>query len=287
MKKTILKSYCKINLFLRVIKKLNTNYHKIQSLVTFCEPHDLIFVSRIQKKKDKIIFKGKFGKKIDAEMNTITKILKLIRKEGRLKNIFFKIYVKKNIPHGSGLGGGSTNAAELINHLNSKYNLKFSISKIQDIALKTGSDVNLGLIKKNSFITGKNNEILRLDNMFNLNLLIVFPNIICSTQNIYKQNKELSKPVSFIFESLSDRHKLIKYLKNEKNNLEKTVLKTYPKVKKLKATILKQKGCYFSRVTGSGSSCIGVFSSLKFASNAKKLIKNRFPNYWSFVSRTI
>jgi len=74
---------------------------------------------------------------------------------------------------------------------------------------------------------------------------------------------------------------------NENNDLEKTVIKIYPKVKKLIDCIKSQKGCYFSRITGSGSACIGIFSNMKNAIYAQKLIKLKYPKYWCAVSKTI
>ena len=60
MKTFFFNSYCKINLSLRVIKKLRTGFHKIQSLVTFANLSDVIGVKEIKSNKDKIIFCGKF-----------------------------------------------------------------------------------------------------------------------------------------------------------------------------------------------------------------------------------
>jgi len=76
-------------------------------------------------------------------------------------------------------------------------------------------------------------------------------------------------------------------LKNENNDLEKTVTNIYPKVKKIIDFIKSQKGCYFSRITGSGSACIGIFSNMKNAIYAQKLIKLKYPKYWCTVSKTI
>ena len=119
MKNFKIKSYCKINLFLRVIKKLNNNYHNIISLITFCNLHDIISISKIKSPKDKINFSGKFKKGINKKSNTVTKILNLLRESKLLKNQAFRINIQKNIPHGSGLGGGSSNAADLLNYFNS------------------------------------------------------------------------------------------------------------------------------------------------------------------------
>ena len=282
-----IKSYCKINLSLKVLKKLNSGYHNIISLITFCDLHDVISISRIKKLKDEINFSGKFKRGINKKSNTITKVLNLLRSNKLLKNQAFKINVQKNIPHGSGLGGGSSNAANLLNYFNLKMKLKLSKNKIRKLADQIGFDVSINLEKRNAFLTGKRGKILRLNQKFKLNLLIVYPNLICSTKKIYERNRKinLSKPQSFFY--IKDNKKLINFLKNENNDLEKTVIKIYPKIKKIIDYIKSQKGCHFSRITGSGSACIGIFSNMRHAIYVQKLIKLKYPKYWCAVSKTI
>ena len=124
-----IKCYSKINLSLRVIKKLKSGYHNIASLITFSNLCDNITITKINNNKDKIIFSGKFRKGINKKTNSITKVLKLLRSKNLLRSEFFEINVKKNIPHGSGLGGGSSNAAELLNYFYRKIKLKISKKK--------------------------------------------------------------------------------------------------------------------------------------------------------------
>ena len=282
-----IKSYCKINLSLRVLKKLNSGYHNIISLITFCDLHDVISISKIRNLKDKINFSGKFKKGINKKSNTISEVLKLLRNKKLLKNQAFKINIKKNIPHGSGLGGGSSNAADLLNYFNLKTKLKLNKNKIKKLASQIGSDVPVNLERKNTFLTGKKDKILRFSQKFKLNLLIVYPNLICSTKKIYQKNKKISfSKRQPSFSAISNK-KLINFLKSEHNDLEKTVIKIYPKVKKIIDYIKSQKGCYFSRITGSGSACIGIFSNMKNAIYAQKLIKLKYPKYWCAVSKTI
>ena len=274
-------------MYLRVIKKLNNGYHNMISLITFCDLYDVITISKIRNFKDKISFSGKFKEGINKKSNTATKILNLLRRTKLIKNQAFKINIEKNIPHGSGLGGGSSNAANLLNYFDSKMRLRLSKNKIKKLAAQIGFDVPINLEKRNTFLTGKRNEILRLNQKFRLNLLIVYPNLICSTKKIYEKNKEISslKPQSFFY--IKNNKKLINFLKKERNDLEKTVVQIYPKIKKIICYIESQKGCYFSRVTGSGSACIGIFSNMKNALYAQKLIKLKYPKYWSTVSKTI
>ena len=287
MKNHKIKSFCKINLHLRVIKKLQNGYHNIISLITFCDLFDVITVSKIKNLNDKISFSGKFKKGIDKRSNTVTKVLNLLRKKKILKNQAFKINTKKNIPHGSGLGGGSSNAANLLNYLNSKMKLKLDRNKMKKLASEIGFDVPINLEKKNTLLTGKNDRFLRLDQKFRLNLLIVYPNIVCSTKKIYKYNQNISRLKSKVSFNIKNNKKLINFLKEQHNDLERTVVKIYPKIKKVIYFIQSQKGCYLSRVTGSGSACIGIFSNMKNAIYAQKLIKLKYPKYWSVVSKTI
>ena len=287
MKKFNIKSYCKINLSLKIIKKLKNGYHSISTLITFCDLYDIISVSKINTSKDKVIFSGKFSKGIDIKVNTVTKVLTLLRKKNFIKNQSFKINIQKNIPHGSGLGGGSSNASNLLNYFNHKMKLKLKKKKMINLAKKIGSDVPIILERKNTFLTGEKDKILRISKKFNLNLLIVYPNIVCSTKKVYKKCRiDEDKKYQFYYNKKSKR-KLIDYLKNEKNDLEKIVVKIYPKIGQIINFIKFQKGCLFSRITGSGSACIGIFSNRRNVISAKKLIKLKYPNYWCVVSKTI
>ena len=287
MKKFKIKSFCKINLSLRVLKRLSNGYHNIKSLVTFCDLHDLISISKIKGVNDKISFSGRFKKGVNKKSNTITNVLYLLRKRNFFQKQAFKIDIQKNIPHGSGLGGGSSNAANVLNFFNSKMRLKLNKDEISKIAYQIGFDTPVSLEKKNTLLTGKKGEILRLNQKFRLNILIVYPNVICSTKKIYANNKKFTflRPQSNFF--IKDKNKLIDFLKNENNDLEKTAIKFYPKVRKIINFIKSQNGCYFSRITGSGSACIGIFSNMKSAVFAQKFMKLKFPNYWCVVSKTI
>ena len=233
MEKFKIKSYCKVNLTLRVLKKLNSGYHSISSLITFADLHDKILISKTNRTKDIISFSGRFNKGIDKKKNTISKLLNLLRQKKMINKQMFKINIEKNIPHGSGLGGGSSNAAVLLNYFNSKMKMNLSKEQLQNLAFKIGSDVPIILEKKNTFLTGKKNIIMRINQNFRLNLLIVYPGIICSTKKIYKNNKKnIPKKTPNLFKKRSIKN-LLNLLKNNDNDLQETVIKIYPKIKKI------------------------------------------------------
>ena len=133
-------------------------------MVTFSELHDLIFISKTEKSRDVISFTGKYKKGINKKKNTITKLLHILRKNKLMRNNFFRINIQKNIPHGSGLGGGSSNAAFLLKYLNFKLKFKLTKKNINKIAKQIGFAEPICLEKRNSFITGYKNEIIIMVN---------------------------------------------------------------------------------------------------------------------------
>ena len=90
-----IKSYAKINISLNVIAKLSSNFHKIESLVTFINLYDLIYIRHIKAKNHKIQFTGKYSNHI-FKNNTVSNLLKLLEKNGFLKGKKFEIKIIKN-----------------------------------------------------------------------------------------------------------------------------------------------------------------------------------------------
>ena len=86
---------------------------------------------------------------------------------------------------------------------------------------------------------------------------------------------------------INKKRKFIKSLINQNNHLQSIVEKKYPIIKNLILEIEQKKGCYFSRMTGSGSVCYGVFKSEKTAKVALNRIKLKYPKYWASFAKTI
>ncbi len=275
-----IKSHAKINLALNVIGK-SKSLHRIETIVSFLKLHDEIKIKKIKSINHKIIFKGKFSRGINSS-NTISQLLSSIEKKKLLKNKY-RIIIKKNIPLKAGLGGGSMNAASILNFFVKKKMIKVKKKEIKEISNSIGSDVILGLKSKNLLLR-KNNQIkiFSLKNKFYV--LIIKPSFGCSTKKIYSKVKKFSKPE---FNSISKNIFSFKFLKNTKNDLELIALNQYPKLKKLKCFLNNLANTEFVRMTGSGSAIIAYFNSSKKCKEAEKKVKNKFRNYWCKTSKTI
>ncbi len=275
-----IKSHAKINLSLNVIGKKKL-LHKIESIVSFITLNDNIFIKKIKNKDHIIKFIGKFSSNIKTK-NTISRLLEIIDKKKLIKNKY-QIIIKKNIPSQAGLGGGSMNAASVLNFFINKKILKISNNEISDIAKSIGSDVILGVYNK-SLILKSNNQIKTFLIKKKFSVLIVKPNFGCSTKKIYaKLNKftkaRLNKPSKKMFD--------INFLKKMKNDLELVAIKKYPKLNFLKNYLEKLSNVEFVRMTGSGSALIAYFNSDKKCKEAEKKVKQQFRNYWCKISKTI
>ena len=116
LKVNLLRSHCKINLFLNISKK-NTKLklHEIQSLIFILNLYDEIKISKINAKIDIINFHGQFANQVKKKDNSVYKSLELLREKGVIKyGDNFKISINKRIPAFSGLGGGSSNSSTIV-----------------------------------------------------------------------------------------------------------------------------------------------------------------------------
>lgn len=274
-----IKSHAKINLALNIVGKTKT-LHKIESIVSFLDLHDEIRIKKINQKNNKIKFFGKFSKGIKSK-NTVSELLKNIEKKKLFKEKF-QITIKKNIPSEAGLGGGSMNAASVLNFFIKKKLLKRK-KEILKIANAIGSDVVLGLYKKN-LVLKSNNEIKVIPSKKKFNILLVKPSFGCSTKRIYSKVKKFYKPE---FNTKIDNLMRSDFLREKKNDLEPIAIESYPKLKILKDFLEKLPNTEFVRMTGSGSTIIAYFNSLEKCKEASKKVSKQFRNYWCKTSKTI
>ena len=285
MVKAFLKSPAKINLSLKIGKKINHEYHDIQSIIFLTNLHDQIVIKKINGQKDKFKFTGKFKKNIKVENNSALKSVYFLRKKNIINNRSkYEIKIKKNIPVFSGLGGGSSNAATIIKYFYKKR--KIIDNDINYFARYLGSDFKI-FFKSNKIIQ---ENFLKIENFkfkHNFYLLIVYPFKKSSTKDIYSKFRKYEKIKKLnIFNRIS-KLKMVDKLKSETNSLESVIISRFPIIKKVLKELSLLKKCEFSRITGSGSACFGLFLNKKDALLGLKLIKKRFPKFWCVLSRTI
>ena len=278
----LLKSFAKINLSLKVKKKLKKEkLFDIESYFCLINIFDDIKVKKTNARKDIVKFEGKFATSVQKKNNSITNTLQILRKKKIISN-FYSVSVNKKIPVFAGMGGGTSNAACLTNYLSRN---QINKNLLDTISKKIGSDLILFFYKQGILKNLK--KIIKVKKRHKINFLIVYPNIKCSTRYVYSKVKKYSPKNQISLNNIRNKRRFLNFFSNKKNDLQSIVEKRYPKIKKLILEIKQNKGCYFSRMTGSGSACYGVFKSDKTAKVALSRIKSKYPKYWLTVAKTI
>ena len=278
----VLKSHAKINLSLKVIKKLSNGFHDIQSVFCLVNIFDRIYINKITKgNRDKIFFKGPYSKQVNKSNNTVQKILNILREKNLITN-FYYVKVEKKIPVFAGLGGGTSNAVTILKFLIKK---KPNRRNLSEIVKFIGSDMQL-FFQKQGYLTNLK-TVESFKKKHNLYFLVVYPNLKCSTKKIYSKVTKFSKKKTIHQKDIASKFKLIDFLNRSSNDLQLIVEKKHPIIKKLLLNINSQKGCYFSRITGSGSATYGLFKDENCAKAALKKLRKKYPKFWFSIAKTI
>ena len=277
----IIKSYAKINLSLTINKKIEKKgLHDIQSQFCLINLFDRILITKNKKNVDRISFDGLHSKYVKKSNNSIQKILKIMRKF-KLISDYYCVKVYKRIPVFAGLGGGSSNAAFLYKFLSKRKIEDKIFKKIIDMV---GSDLRLFFY--NQGILQNLKKITKFKKKYKLFFLVVYPNIKCSTKKVYSKVKNYNKK-KVLKHKFRNKDALINQIFNSNNDLQSIVEKKYPVIQKLLLKISDEKGCYFSRMTGSGSACYGLFRNESSSKVALKSLRKKYPKFWFSIAKTI
>ena len=270
------KAYAKINLFLNVFNKTKDNLHNLKSLVCFIDLYDEIIISENNKFLIKI--KGPFKSFVKKRENIIEKTFIIFSKFSGLKTNY-KILLNKKIPVAAGLGGGSADAAAILQGLNLLNKKKIKKKDLFKLAMEIGSDVPACLYNKNVFFSGYGQILSKAPKIPPVSVLLINPCKELSTKkvfNIYKKNK-LIKKSNFIYKNF------FLWILEQNNDLQKYAEKFVPEIKEMIKFLSSSKNCFFSKMTGSGPTVFGLFRKKIDAGKVNLLLKKKHPKWWSGV----
>ncbi len=269
----------KINLFLKIVGKRSDGFHDLESLFAFVDLADELVVELSD--EFRIEMSGEFAGFVDQKNNLFTKILDFfVREFGVDQNL--KIKIVKNIPVGSGLGGGSSNAAYFIKALNEIFALNLSKSQMQEISLKFGSDIAFFFEDKASIVTGRGEGIVNFREFDPISILLIHPKISLNTKDVFRNlagrfSKKIGEE-SLLKMSLEDILKL-------PNDLELPAIVALPVIKEI-IDDLRNSGADFAKMSGSGSACFGVFADQKKIDSVERFLSKKFPEFF-FISTKV
>ena len=264
-------SYAKINLFLHVINKRSDNYHNIQTWFQFVNLRDRLLFEVVSKSLSFRVFSNNLI--INTMFNSIYKAANVIRPFAE-KLCGINVYLDKYIPIGSGLGGGSSNAAVTLMVLNELWSCNLSQSDLISCGKLIGADVPLFIVQFSSWGEGVG-DILFKKPYIEQYILIIKPNIFIFTKTLFAANGLRRNYMHLLNkDNIFGIHAL-------KNVFRAMIFKLYPNIHSMLKIIPDYE---YLRLTGTGA-CFYLLSS-----DIKRLKENQKKLHYSidsYISRTL
>lgn len=285
-----LSSCAKLNLYLEVVNKRPDGYHNLKTLF---ERIDLADTIQLKLRADSKITLRCNNPLLPCDQSNLALRSAVLLQKTFSVNKGADIVLKKRIPIGAGLGGGSSNAAAVLLGLNKLWRLNLSRKKLLQLGKRLGSDVPFFLYGTPfALATARGDKIKPLAALNRVRLwhIVVVPDLHVSTPLIYSKwdtFSGLTKPsvnVKLILSALlKDRFSC----RNELfyNSLEEVTAKLYPEVAQAKEKLARH-GLKAVLMSGSGSSVFAIVSSRKEAITLRQQL--RVSKRWRvFVAQTV
>ena len=267
-----IKAPAKLNLNLTVKKWSNNGLHFLESDICFLELTDTLSFQF----SNKDIFTQDISNKtliVDPKDNLILRALKEFRNLTNWRK-FFSIYLQKKIPVGAGLGGGSADAAATLILLRKLFNNETKTNKVSkntlfEVGKTLGSDVPACIESKDLKLKGYGDKIFRNKFHDDFYFLIINPNIQLSTKDIFiyfddMKNNKIER-TNIFWDNI-----------NIQNSLLKPAIKLAPEISSIINSLANSKKIVAYGMTGSGSSCFGIFKNLNDINLSLKNFNKRY-----------
>jgi 4-diphosphocytidyl-2-C-methyl-D-erythritol kinase len=274
---TVLEKFApaKINLALHVTGQRGDGYHLLDTLVGFADIGDRL-TFRPAQSLTLSISGPECGTLQPTPDNLILQAAKRLQEFTGRTDCGAAIYLEKNLPVASGIGGGSADAAATLTGLCQLWQLSVPTPDLKKLALSLGSDVPMCLNGKSARVRGIGEHIEETP-IDGFAMVLINPRIEVSTQVVFNRLCEKSNPP---LPAKSRADSSISYLCNLRNDLQAPAIDVEPSIQKCLTAMNACEGCNLTRMSGSGATCFGLFYTLDQAKFAAGQLKLDHPNWW-------
>lgn len=281
-------SPAKINLTLEILGVRHDRYHEIRSII---QPIDLFDEVSIEVQDGEGIELNSSGLTIPLDNKNLAYRATELFLQHSVREFKTKIGIKKQIPLGAGLGGGSSNAASVLIGLN-RITKALTEGELLTIAAKIGADVPFFIRSHSSTIEGVGEKLIALRDFPTFHYVILCPNVHSSTEHVYKKWDELNpEDANRTCSSQSDFEEILARFRDKKlapplqNELEQAAFLLHPEIKSFKQ-ILTSLGLQSVLMTGSGSAVFALFRNKEEADEIYEYLKTS-PTFKVFLASGI
>ncbi|MDB5666634.1 4-(cytidine 5'-diphospho)-2-C-methyl-D-erythritol kinase [Cypionkella sp.] len=258
----------KINLALHVTGQRPDGYHLLDSLVVFAGVGDWVSVEPAEALS--LTVTGPFAAGLAAEDN-------LVLRAARLLGLQAAITLDKHLPIASGIGGGSADAAAALRALSAMAGVA-----LPDAAavLALGADVPVCLEGVPLRMQGVGEVLTPLPALPECYVVLVNPGVAVATPAVFKALPRKDNPAMAMMPVWRSAGELAAWLAEQRNDLEAPAIELAPVIAEVKAALAVRPGCLLARMSGSGATCYGLFSSEELAKAAAGALREDAPAWW-------
>ena len=269
-------AYAKINIHLKILTKREDGFHNLESIFQRISIADYLSIAKSSSLHECVVESPLMPLPFE---NTLTKAWKVFS-DATGVDTGIKVRLIKDLPAGSGLGAGSSDAAALLRAANELFSVPLTDSELKTLALLVGSDVPFFLNDSSGIVTGRGEVFIPLRPRTDCFGILIWPGIQSSTKEAYslldKQNGILSgKHEARGYEKLNEQYHTPFRTWSFVNDFQPVLEQRYPVIGRVRADFYEQ-GAEFAQMSGSGSAVFGLFSSETLMASAFQALTKRW-----------
>lgn len=275
----------KINLALHVTGRRADGYHLLESLSVFTHFGDRLEIEPAA--ADSFCVSGAYGAGLpEDDGNLVLRARNLLRNTAGTTAPPVAIRLRKNLPASSGVGGGSSDAAAALRALCRLWGIDPRDDAVRGVASALGADVPMCLAARPLVARGIGHDIAPLPSFPALPVVLVNPGVSVSTPAVFSRLASRDNPPLPPLPRFADADAVVRWLARTRNDLETPALALAPEIDAARAA-LDNTGARFSRMSGSGATCFGVFASTDAAAGAAERIRRDRPGWFVEATHTM
>jgi 4-diphosphocytidyl-2-C-methyl-D-erythritol kinase len=277
----------KVNLTLRVLGRRADGYHDLDSLVVFARSAD-----RLSLAPGGVLTLTVDGPRAglagDTTDNLVLKAARAVA--ARIPDLVLGAFkLEKSLPVAAGLGGGSADAAAALRLIARANDLGAGDPRLYEAARATGADVPVCLDPRPRVMGGIGDRLSEALTLPPLPAVLVNPGAAVPTKQVFAGwTPRTSTPVATTVAALdvaalakvTDQKVLLQIVAAQPNDLESAAIEVAPVIADVLAALRAFSGCGLARMSGSGATCFGLFSSAADAAAATKSLAAKYPDWW-------
>jgi 4-diphosphocytidyl-2-C-methyl-D-erythritol kinase len=272
----------KVNLTLRVLRRRADGYHEIESLVVFADYGDRLSLAP----GGALTLAVSGPNAVQAGAGADNLVLKAARALAALLpgGVLGAFHLNKRLPVAAGIGGGSADAAAALRLIARANALANDDPRLYQAARATGADVPVCLDPRPRLMRGVGEVLSEPLALPPLHAVLVNPGVALATKSVFaKWAPAAAHPAPCDIAALAKAagaHQLVQLLMNEPNDLEGPAIALESVIAELLAALRALPDCRLARMSGSGSTCFGLFGSAASAATAVKTLSGKYPHWW-------